>query len=136
MAGKRHTPKEMVQKLWQVDVRVGQEMARGDAILEVRMTEHTYDRWRKQYGGMGTDQLRERKRLQKDNERLRKAVPDLFILQGPPAFVRSDNGPGFVAKDVRAWIEAVGARTAFVEPSSPWENGCVESFTLGPETNC
>src|SRR6056297_189396 len=56
------------------------------------------------------------------------ALTDLFILRGPPAFVRSDNGPEFVAKDVRAWIEAVGAKTAFIEPGSPWENGYVESF--------
>ena len=56
------------------------------------------------------------------------ALTDLFILRGPPAYVRSDNGPEFVAKDVRAWIEAVGARTAFIEPGSPWENGYVESF--------
>ncbi len=56
------------------------------------------------------------------------ALTDLFILRGPPAFVRSDNGPEFVAKDVRAWIKAVGARTAFIEPGSPWENGYVESF--------
>lgn len=52
----------------------------------------------------------------------------LLILRGPPAFVRSDNGPEFVAKDVRVWIEAVGAKTAFIEPGSPWENGYVESF--------
>lgn len=56
------------------------------------------------------------------------ALTDLFILRGPPAFVRSDNGPEFVAKGVRAWIEAVGAKTAFIEPGSPWENGYVESF--------
>ena len=56
------------------------------------------------------------------------ALTDLFILRGPPAFVRSDNGPEFVAKDVRAWIEAVGAKTDFIEPGSPWENGHVESF--------
>lgn len=56
------------------------------------------------------------------------ALTDLFILRGPPAFVRSDNGPEFVAKDVRGWIEAVGAKTAFIEPGSPWENGYVESF--------
>jgi len=56
------------------------------------------------------------------------ALTDLIILRGPPAFVRSDNGPEFVAKDVRAWIAAVGAKTAFIEPGSPWENGYVESF--------
>jgi putative transposase len=55
-------------------------------------------------------------------------LTDLFILRGPPAFVRSDNGPEFVAKDVRSWIGAVGAKTAFIEPGSPWENGYVESF--------
>ncbi len=58
---------------------VGQGVARLDAIREVRITEQTYYRWRKQYGGMGTDQLRELKRLQKENERLRKAVSDLTL---------------------------------------------------------
>ena len=56
------------------------------------------------------------------------ALTDLLILRGPPTYVRSDNGPEFVAKDVRAWIEAVGAKTAFIEPGSPWKNGYVESF--------
>ena len=45
-----------------------------------------------------------------------------------PGHVRSDNGPEFVAKAVREWIAAVGARTAFIEPGSPWENGYCESF--------
>ncbi len=56
------------------------------------------------------------------------ALTDLFILRGPPAFVRSDNGPEFVAQAVRDWIAAVGAKTAFIEPGSPLENGYVESF--------
>ncbi len=56
------------------------------------------------------------------------ALTDLFILRGPPEFIRSDNGPEFVATKVRDWIEAVGARTAFIEPGSPWENGYCESF--------
>lgn len=47
------------------------------------------------------------------------ALTDLFILRGTPAFVRSDNGPEFVAHNVRAGIEAVGAKTAFIEPGSP-----------------
>ena len=55
-------------------------------------------------------------------------ITDLFILRGPPAFVRSDNGPEFIAKAVRAWIAAIGAKTAYIEPGSPWENGYVESF--------
>ena len=56
------------------------------------------------------------------------ALTDLFILRGPPAFIRSDNGPEFVAQKVRDWIGAVGAKTAFIEPGSPWENGYCESF--------
>jgi hypothetical protein len=52
MANKRHKPEEIVQKLRQIDVLVGQGMQRVDAIREVRITEQTYYRWRKQYGGM------------------------------------------------------------------------------------
>jgi transposase InsO family protein len=55
-------------------------------------------------------------------------LADLFILRGIPGHIRSDNGPEFVAKAVRAWITGVGAKTAFIEPGSPWENGYVESF--------
>jgi len=55
-------------------------------------------------------------------------LSDLFILRGVPGHVRSDNGPEFVAKAVRDWIAAVGAKTAFIEPGSPWENGYCESF--------
>ena len=55
-------------------------------------------------------------------------LTDMFILRGPPAFIRSDNGPEFVAEAVREWIAAVGARTAYIVPGSPWENGYCESF--------
>ena len=56
------------------------------------------------------------------------ALTDLFILRGPPAYIRSDNGPVFVALAVRDWIAAVGAKTAYIEPGSSWENGYCESF--------
>lgn len=79
MATKRHKPEEIVTKLRQVEVFVGRGMARVGAIREVRITEQTYYRWRKQYGGMGTDQLKELKRLQKENERLGKAASDLTL---------------------------------------------------------
>jgi transposase InsO family protein len=55
-------------------------------------------------------------------------LSDLFILRGVPGHIRSDNGPEFVAKAVQAWIHAVGAKTAYIEPGSPWENGYIESF--------
>ncbi|MFY0624354.1 MAG: IS3 family transposase, partial [Pelagimonas sp.] len=315
MANKRPKPEEIVTKLRQVEVLTGQGMPRLDAIRQIGVTEQTYYRWKKKYGGMGTDQLKELKRLQKENERLRKAVTDLtldklilaeaakgkllsparrracidrvraelrvserracrvlrqhrstqrkvpvgrsdeermvadmieltrqygrygyrriaallrdtgwhvndkrverlwrreglkvpmkqpkkgrlwlndgscvrlrpeyrdhvwsydfvhcrtddgkafrtlniideysreclairvdrklnsgnvidalsdlFILRGVPSFIRSDNGPEFVAKAVRDWIKAVGAKTAYIEPGSPWENGYCESF--------
>ena len=66
-------------KLRQVEVLVGQRMSRIDAIREVQITEQTFYRWREQYGGMGAAQLRELKRLQKENERLRRAVSDLTL---------------------------------------------------------
>jgi len=56
------------------------------------------------------------------------ALSDLFIIRGVPGYVRSDNGPEFIAEAVREWIAAVGAKTAFIEPGSPWENGYCESF--------
>jgi transposase InsO family protein len=55
-------------------------------------------------------------------------LSDLFILRGVPSHVRSDNGPEFVARAVQEWIAAVGAKTAYIQPGSPWENGYVESF--------
>ncbi|WP_106387463.1 IS3 family transposase [Cognatishimia activa] len=315
MANKRPKPEEIVSKLRQVEVLMGQGMSRLDAIRQIGVVEQTYYRWRKKYGGMGVDQLKELKRLQKENERLRRAVSDLtldklilkeaapgkllsparrrscidhvrsqfkvserracrvlgqhrstqrhvprgrpdedrlvadmielarqfgrygyrriaallreagwsvsdgrverlwrreglkvpakqpkkgrlwlnngscvrlrpeyrnhvwsydfvhcrtddgkvfrtlnildehsreclaikvqrklnsadvidaltdlFILRGAPKFIRSDNGPEFVAKAVRDWISAVGAKTAYIEPGSPWENGYCESF--------
>lgn len=56
------------------------------------------------------------------------ALSELFLTRGIPGFIRSDNGPEFVADAVRTWIAAVGAKTAYIEPGSPWENGYVESF--------
>jgi transposase InsO family protein len=50
------------------------------------------------------------------------------LLRAIGVAVRSDNSPEFVAKAVRDWISAVGAKTAFIEPGSPWENGYCESF--------
>jgi putative transposase len=55
-------------------------------------------------------------------------LTDLFILRGVPGYIRSDNGPEFVAEAVQKWITAVGAKTAYIEPGSPWENGFIESF--------
>jgi transposase InsO family protein len=59
----------------------------------------------------------------------------LFAEHGPPAYIRSDNGPELTAKVVRDWLGELGVETLFIEPGSPWENGYNESFngTLGEE---
>ena len=79
MANKRPKPEEIVSKLRQAEVLMGQGMSCLDAIRQIGVVEQTYYRWRKQYGGMGVDQLKELKRLQKENEQLRRAVSDLTL---------------------------------------------------------
>ena len=75
----RPKPEEIVVKLRQVEVLTGQGIARLDAIRQIGVTEQTYYRWKKKYGGMGTEQLKELKRLQKENITgiRNKAIPSL-----------------------------------------------------------
>ena len=79
MARKRHKPDEIVTKLRQVEVLRGQGTTMADAVRQIGVSELTFYRWRKEYGGMSRDQLRQMKELQKENERLRKAVADLTL---------------------------------------------------------
>lgn len=51
-----------------------------------------------------------------------------MVWKGVPEHLRSDNGPEFVAKDLRKWLADTGAKTLYIEPGSPWENGYCESF--------
>lgn len=55
-------------------------------------------------------------------------LAELFCRHDVPAYIRSDNGPEFTAGVVRDWLESVGAKTLFIEPGSPWENGYIESY--------
>jgi putative transposase len=55
-------------------------------------------------------------------------LSDLFFMRGIPTHVRSDNGPEFIAQALRDWLAAVGSKTAYIMPGSPWENGYCESF--------
>jgi putative transposase len=66
-------------KFWQVEVLMGQGMPRIGVIRQISLTEQTYYRWKEKYGGMSTEQLKELKRLQKENERLRRSVSDLTL---------------------------------------------------------
>ena len=79
MAIARPKPEAIVVKLRQVEVLMGQGMPQIDAIRQISVTEQTYYRWKKKYGGMGTEELKELRRLQKENERLRRAVSDLTL---------------------------------------------------------
>ena len=56
------------------------------------------------------------------------ALADVMVWKGIPEHIRSDNGPEFVAKDLRKWLADTGAKTLYIEPGSPWENGYCESF--------
>jgi len=57
-----------------------------------------------------------------------ETLADVMLIQGVPEHIRSDHGPEFVAKKLRNWLSAVGAKTLYIEPGSPWENGTCESF--------
>jgi putative transposase len=79
MRQKRHTPEEIVSKLRQVDVLVSQGTPVADAIRAIGVTEVTYYRWRQEYGGLKSSQVKRMKELETENQRLRKAIADLTL---------------------------------------------------------
>jgi len=79
MAGKREKPEEIVSKLRQVEVLQGQGMTITEAVRQIGVTQQTFYRWRKLYGGMGRSQLKRLNELEKENQRLRRAVSDLTL---------------------------------------------------------
>jgi putative transposase len=79
MPQKKHKPEEIVAKLLQVDVLVSQGQSVVVAVRSIGLKQFTYYRWRKEFGGPKTDQVRRLKELEKENERLRKAVSDLTL---------------------------------------------------------
>ena len=79
MPRKRHKPEEIVAKLRRVDVLVSQGQSVADAIRTIGVTEVTYYRWRQEFGGLKTDQVKRMKELEAENARLRRAVSDLTL---------------------------------------------------------
>jgi transposase-like protein len=79
MSKKRHTPEEIVAKLRQVEVLTAQGRSVAEAIRSISVTEVTYYRWRKEYGGLKGDQVKRLKELETENARLRRAVSDLTL---------------------------------------------------------
>jgi putative transposase len=76
---KRAKPEEIIAKLREVEVRLSRGETAGQAVRAIGVTEQTYYRWRREYGGMGVDQARRLKDLEKENQRLRRAVSDLTL---------------------------------------------------------
>ena len=79
MPRKRHKPEEIVTKLRQVDVLISQGQSVADAIRQIGVTEVTYYRWRQEFGGLKSDQVKRLKELEAENTRLRRAISDLTL---------------------------------------------------------
>ena len=79
MGKKRHKPEEVVAKLRQVDVLVSQGKTVAEAIRSIGVTEVTYYRWRQEFGGLKSDQVKRLKDLETENSRLRRAIADLTL---------------------------------------------------------
>ena len=133
-------------------MELGRGLRTPQVCKKLGISEQTYSRWRKEYGGLRFDQAKRLKALEHENTRLKKLVADqaldnailvarrlraadvletlarLFVTQGVPVHLRSDNGPEFTATLVRGWLETLGVQPLFIEPGSPWENGYGESF--------
>ena len=79
MPSKKHKPEEIIGKLREVEIVLGQGGTTAEAYRRIAVSEQTYYRWRKEYGGLKTDQARRMKDLEKENARLRRAISDLTL---------------------------------------------------------
>ena len=79
MPKKKHKPEEIVAKLRQADVLISQGQDIADVSRQIGVSEVTYYRWRQEYGGLKTEQVKRLKELETENSRLRKAVSDLTL---------------------------------------------------------
>lgn len=79
MPSKKHKPEEIIGKLREVEIVLGQGGTTAEACRRIAVSEQTYYRWRKEYGGLKTDQARRMKDLEKENLRLRRAISDLTL---------------------------------------------------------
>jgi putative transposase len=85
MGQRRHTPEQIIAKLREAEIELAQGLTTGDVVRKLGITEQTYYRWRKEYGGLRVDQARRLKELERENGRLKKLVAeqalDLEILK-------------------------------------------------------
>ena len=79
MPRKRHSPKQILRKLREVEVALAKDETVASAVKQIEVTEQTYYRWRNEYGGLSIDQARKLKQLELENARLKRAVADLTL---------------------------------------------------------
>ena len=79
MPGRGHSPEQVLNKLRQVEVAVAGGKSVGQAVREIGVTDHTYYRWRREYGGLNLDQARKLKKLEQENARLKRTIADLAL---------------------------------------------------------
>ena len=79
MPRKGHSPEQVLNKLRQVEVAVAGGKIVGVAVREIGVTDHTYYRWRREYGGLNLDQARRLKKLEQENARLKRTIADLAL---------------------------------------------------------
>ncbi len=79
MPRKGHSPEQVLNKLRQVEVAVAGGKSVGQAVREIGVTDHTYYRWRREYGGLTLDQARRLKKLEQENARLKRTIADLAL---------------------------------------------------------
>ncbi len=76
MGRRRHTPEQIIAKLREAEIELAKGLTTGDVVRKLGITEQTYYRWRKEYGGLRLDQAKRLKELEKENGRLKKLVAD------------------------------------------------------------
>lgn len=79
MATRRHSPEQIIVKLREAEVALGQGQTVGQVAKRIGVTEQTYYRWRKEFGGLRLDQAKRLKQLEKENARLKRLVADLSL---------------------------------------------------------
>jgi putative transposase len=79
MVRRRFTPEQIINKLREAEIHINQGVSIAEASRKVGITQQTYYRWRKEYGGLRIEQARKLKNLEKENARLKKLVADLAL---------------------------------------------------------
>ena len=123
MPHKKHKPEEIAAKLRQVDVLVSQGQSVAEAVRSIGVTQFTYYRWRKEFGGLKSDQVKRLKDLEKENERLRKAVSDLTLEK---LILREAASGNYRAPPAAAPVSTMSGRSSAFR--NAWPAGCSASI--------